>query len=182
MTPDQHLTTVLSGVTSVHSYYLTSLINLSFCRFDDSFFLSKSTPYHDYFLIFPSFSSARCSYVSEHFPFGRWIAMGGADSNPGFQQIPLFVPFIQSCNLHLANLFHSSGLKILLAGRYFSRLFFLWLTGICFSLRNFLCCLPGILSLGLHDHWTHPFVSIQYHGFFRFSRWYFVQTAQVSLV
>ena len=30
MTPDQHLTTVLSGVTSVHSYYLTSLINLSF--------------------------------------------------------------------------------------------------------------------------------------------------------
>ena len=33
MTPDLHLTTVQSGVTSVHSYYLTSLINLSFYSF-----------------------------------------------------------------------------------------------------------------------------------------------------
>ena len=33
MTPDRRLTTAPSGVTSVHSYYLTSLINLSFCSF-----------------------------------------------------------------------------------------------------------------------------------------------------
>ena len=35
----------------------------------------------------------------------------------------------------------------------------------------------ALLARFLHDHWTHLFVSIQYHGNFTFSRWYFVQSA-----
>ena len=63
---------------------------------------------------------------------------------------------------------------------------FLWLTVVgfhAFGYFAFVVAIAWLFGLSfLHDHWTHLFVSIQYHDFLQSAIWKIVQTKQNKLV
>ena len=140
--------TIQSRVISVHSWYLTSLVNLSFCRIDASFRYLEIRPHHHHTTII--------SLQREAHLCGDLFAVDRRWLSPVLHSGVILHPR-HSVNCLLTKLTEHIFLRDSLSDVTFA-------IQISSIINSGCIWRPFALSLGdLPVHWYHLFVSIRYH-------------------